>query len=351
MPLVHTFSSIPATHLPSLIAVSPKAELHVHIEGTLEPEMACALAERNGVALPYADPAGMRQAMNFRCLQDFLNLYYTATAALRTEQDFYDLAQAYLQRAAADRVVRAEIFFDPQAHLARGVRLETVLAGLSQAIARCETDLGVSAALLMSFLRDRPVAEAHELLDAVLPFRETIIGVGLDSAEAGHPPELFADVFARARSAGLHVVAHAGEEGPPSSITNALDTLYAERVDHGVRCLEDVSLVQRLARQKIPLTVCPLSNVRLQVAPSLAAHPLPRMLAAGLKVSVHSDDPAYFGGYLNHTLTASAEAMSLTSHDLYVLLRNSLESTFLEPAAIASHVAKLDRCFAEAAGG
>lgn len=346
MPLVHTFSSIPAAHLRSLIAVSPKAELHVHIEGTLEPEMAFALADRNGIALPYADPAAMRRAMNFRCLQEFLDLYYAATAVLQTEDDFYDLATAYLQRAAADRVVRAEIFFDPQAHLIRGVRLETMLAGLSRAIALSKEEWGVSAALLLSFLRDRPVAEAHATLDAVLPFREAIIGVGLDSAEAGHPPERFAEVFARAREAGLHVVAHAGEEGPPSSITNALDLLKAERIDHGVRCLEDPVLVQRLVDTQIPLTVCPLSNVRLQVVPSLAAHPLPRMLAAGLQVSVHSDDPAYFGGYLNDTLTASAEAMSLTSHDLYVLLRNSLESTFLEPATIAVHVADLDICFA-----
>ena len=346
---MHAFSSIPAANLPALIAACPKAELHVHIEGTLEPEMAFACADRNGIPLPYADPSAMRQAMNFGCLQEFLDLYYAATAVLQTEDDFEDLARAYLQRAAADRVVRAEIFFDPQAHLIRGVRLETMLTGLSQAIARSEEEWGVSAALLLSFLRDRPVAEAHATLDAILPFREAIIGVGLDSAEAGHPPELFAEVFARARAAGLHVVAHAGEEGPPSSITNALDALHAERIDHGVRCLEDPSLVQRLARQQIPLTVCPLSNVRLQVVPTLAEHPLPRMLAAGLKASVHSDDPAYFGGYLNDTLTASAHAMSLSSHDVYVLLRNSLESSFLEPAAIADHVAELDRSFAEAA--
>ncbi|MFM7135704.1 MAG: adenosine deaminase, partial [Planctomycetota bacterium] len=279
----HDFSRISAERLPALVAAAPKAELHLHIEGSLEPELAFAIGRRNGVALPYPDPAAMRRAYAFSDLQSFLDIYYAAAAVLLHEQDFFELAWAYLQRAKADHVVRAEIFFDPQTHTARGVPFETVVRGLARAVERARTELGVSAALIMCFLRHLTEREAFETLEQATPFRGHFIGVGLDSGERGNPPEKFRQVFAKCRALGLHAVAHAGEEGPPASITGALDALGAERIDHGVRCLEDPAVVARLVRERVPLTVCPFSNVKLRVFDRLEDHNLPALLAAGLR--------------------------------------------------------------------
>ena len=335
----------PSATLATRIAAAPKAELHVHIEGALEPELAFALASRNGVPLPYESPEAMRRAYAFTDLQSFLDIYYAAAAVLRTEQDFEDLAWAYLRRAHSDHVVRAEIFFDPQTHTARGVPFETVVRGLSRAIDRGRRELGISAGLIMCFLRHLSEREAFETLERAQAFLPHLLGVGLDSGERGNPPERFRAVFARCRDLGLHAVAHAGEEGPAASISGALDALGVERIDHGVRCLEDAALVARLVRDRIPLTVCPLSNVRLRVCDTLAGHPLPRMLDAGLRASVHSDDPAYFGGYVNENLRACCESLPLTAAHAYTLLRNSLESSFLDAAEIARHVTRLDEVF------
>ena len=319
----------------------PKAELHLHIEGTLEPEQSFALAARNGVALPYPSVEALRAAYDFRDLQSFLDLYYAGASVLRTEQDFHDLAWAYLQRAAEERVRRAEIFFDAQTHTARGVPLATVVAGLGRACDEARA-LGVDAALILSFLRHLPEAEAFATLEEALPLRDRFIGVGLDSSERGNPPEKFARVFARCRALGLHVVAHAGEEGPAAYVVGALDALGAERIDHGVRCLEDPALVARLARARVPLTVCPLSNVRLQVFPHLRQHVLPRLLQAGLLATVNSDDPAYFGGYLNQNLAQAVEALGLDAEAAVTLARNSFEAAFLEPAARARHLDRIE---------
>ena len=341
----HDFSRISSRHLSAIVAAAPKAELHVHIEGTLEPELAFAIGRRNGVTLPYSDPAAMRRAYAFSDLQSFLDIYYAAAAVLLHEQDFFELAWAYLVRAKADNVVRAEIFFDPQTHTARGVAFETLVRGLSRAIEKARTELGLSAALIMCFLRHLTEREAFETLEQAVPYREYFIGVGLDSGEQGNPPEKFRDVFARCRRLGLHTVAHAGEEGPPASIIGALDALGAERVDHGVRCLADPAVVVRLVKDRVPLTVCPLSNLRLRVFDQLADHNLPRLLAAGLRASVHPDDPAYFGGYINDNLLSALAALPLTPADAYTLLRNSLESSFMEPTEIPRHVERLDDLF------
>ena len=338
-------SRIPAERLPALIAAAPKAELHVHIEGTLEPELAFEIGRRNGIALPYDSPDSLRSAFAFTDLQSFLDVYYSAAAVLRTEDDFHDLTWAYLRRAHADNVVRAEIFFDPQTHTARGVPFETVIGGMSRAIARARDELGISAALIMCFLRHLTEREAFETLERAEPFRPHLLGVGLDSGERGNPPEKFAKVFDRCRSLGLHAVAHAGEECPPASITAALDALGAERIDHGVRCLEDRAVVARLVRGRIPLTVCPLSNVKLRVFDTLAHHNLPKLLAAGLRASVHSDDPAYFGGFVNENYRQAFASLPLTAADAYTLLRNSLESSFQDAAEQARHVDRLDDLF------
>lgn len=342
----HDFSRIAAGRLPALVAAAPKAELHLHIEGTLEPELAFAIGRRNGVALPSPDPGAMRRAYAFRDLQSFLDVYYAAAAVLLHEQDFFDLAWAYLERAKADNVVRAEIFFDPQTHTARGVPFETVVRGLSRAVARARTELGVSAALIMCFLRHLSEREAFETLEQATPHRGQFIGVGLDSGERGNPPEKFRGVFAKARALGLRAVAHAGEEGPPASILGALDALGAERIDHGVRCLEDRGLVTRLVRERVPLTVCPFSNIRLRVFDRLEDHNLRSLLAAGLRASVNSDDPAYFGGYVGDNFRGVIPALSLTAAEAYRLVRNSLESSFLEPSEIGRHVERLDEVFA-----
>lgn len=307
----------------------PKAELHLHIEGTLEPEMMLELAERNGVRLPYRDAAEVRRAYRFRDLQSFLDLYYAGAAVLRTAEDFRQLAGAYLRRATGDRVRRTEIFFDPQTHRARGVALETVVEGLAAALDAARKELGISSALILCFLRDESVESAFETLEEAMPFRKEIVGVGLDSAEVGNPPGKFKEVYRRARKAGFLPVAHAGEEGPAAYIREALDELGALRIDHGVRCLEDPALVDRLAAERIPLTVCPLSNVRLGVFPRIEEHPIARLMASGLRVTVNSDDPAYFGGYLAENLMAVQTAFRLDRDAIRRLVEDSFRASFL----------------------
>ncbi|MEU4082787.1 adenosine deaminase [Streptomyces aureus] len=308
----------------------PKAELHLHIEGTLEPELAFALAARNGVTLPYADTEELREAYRFDDLQSFLNLYYELMAVLRTEADFADLADAYLARAAAQGVRHAEIFFDPQAHIVRGVPMGTVVEGLWRALGRSEETHGVSTRLIMCFLRDESAESAMETLEAAKPHLDRITGIGLDSAEVGHPPVKFRAVYEAAAALGLRRVAHAGEEGPPAYITEALDILGVERVDHGLRCMEDPELVERLVRERVPLTLCPLSNVRLRAVDVLTEHPLPAMMDAGLLCTVNSDDPAYFGGYAGDNFDAVREALGLDQERLRELARNSFEASFLD---------------------
>ncbi|MFG2641781.1 adenosine deaminase [Streptomyces sp. NPDC048370] len=308
----------------------PKAELHLHIEGTLEPELAFALAARNGVTLPYADTEELRKAYLFSDLQSFLDLYYGLMAVLHTERDFTELADAYLARAAEQGVRHAEIFFDPQAHTARGVAIGTVVEGLAAALDRAEETHGVSTRLIMCFLRDESAESAMATLEAAKPYLHRITGVGLDSAEVGHPPSKFREVYAAAEALGLRKVAHAGEEGPPEYIREALDVLGVERVDHGLRCMEDPELVSRLVRDRVPLTLCPLSNVRLRAIDVLEDHPLAAMLSAGLVATVNSDDPAYFGGYVGDTFDAVRGALGLGREELRTLARNSFEAAFLE---------------------
>ncbi|MFE5854962.1 adenosine deaminase [Streptomyces sp. NPDC056500] len=308
----------------------PKAELHLHIEGTLEPELAFALAARNGVQLPYPDTEALRSAYLFDDLQSFLDLYYALMAVLRTEDDFADLTDAYLTRAAAQGVRHAEIFFDPQAHTARGVPIGTVIDGIARALDRSEDRHGISTRLIMCFLRDLSAASALETLDAARPHLHRITAVGLDSAEAGHPPSKFREVYEAAGALGLRKVAHAGEEGPPEYIREALDVLGVERIDHGLRCIEDSELVARLARERVPLTLCPLSNVRLKVIDVLEDHPLRQLMHAGLLCTVNSDDPAYFGGYVGDTFHAVREALDLDHERLRELARNSFVAAFLQ---------------------
>ncbi|MFD3656647.1 adenosine deaminase [Streptomyces sp. 24-1644] len=308
----------------------PKAELHLHIEGTLEPELAFALAGRNGVTLPFADTEELRTAYLFDDLQTFLDLYYALMAVLRTEEDFEDLANAYLTRAAAQGVRHAEIFFDPQAHTARGVPIGTVVEGLGRALDRSEETHGISTQLIMCFLRDQSAESALETLEAAKPYLHRISAVGLDSAEVGHPPAKFREVYEAAGALGLRKVAHAGEEGPPAYIREALDILGVERIDHGLRCMEDPDLVKRLVADRIPLTLCPLSNVRLRAIDILEEHPLRAMMDAGLLCTVNSDDPAYFGGYVGDTFHAVHEALGLDDEHLRTLARNSFEAAFLD---------------------
>lgn len=308
----------------------PKAELHLHIEGTLEPELAFELAGRNGVTLPYATTEELRTAYLFDDLQTFLNLYYALMAVLRTEDDFAELADAYLTRAAAQGVRHAEIFFDPQAHTARGVPIGTVIEGLHRALAAGEEKHGISTQLIMCFLRDQSAESALETLEAAKPHLHRISAVGLDSAEVGHPPAKFREVYEAAGALGLRKVAHAGEEGPPEYIREALDVLGVERIDHGLRCMEDPELVKRLVAERVPLTLCPLSNVRLRAIDILEQHPLRAMMDAGLLCTVNSDDPAYFGGYVGDTFHAVREALGLEPEQLRTLARNSFEAAFLD---------------------
>jgi adenosine deaminase len=320
----------------------PKAELHLHLEGTLEPELMFALAERNGVALPYQSVDALRAAYDFTNLQSFLDLYYAGAGVLRTEEDFYDLTRAYLQRAHADGVVHVESFFDPQTHLMRGIEFSTVIDGIVAALRAGERDLGITWRIIMCFLRDRPAADAMRVLELADAHRDVITGVGLDSAEVGHPPSEFAAVFATAAERGYHRVAHAGEEGPAAYVRDSLDLLGAERIDHGVRSLEDPELVERLRRDQIPLTVCPLSNVNLRVVATMAAHPLRCLMDAGLLVTVNSDDPAYFAGYVVDNYLAAAEVLGLSEADLIALARNSFEASFLLDAEKRAHIAAVD---------
>ncbi len=341
------FDRIPRERLPALLRSMPKAELHIHIEGSLEPELIFKLAQRNGVALPYASVEALRAAYAFSDLQSFLDLYYAGAAVLRNEQDFFDMAWAYFERAAADNVVHAEIFFDPQTHTERGVPIEAVIVGLEHACRRAHAEFGLSAKLILCFLRHLSEESAFATLDQALPYRHHFIGVGLDSGERGNPPEKFARVFAKCRELGLHVVAHAGEEGPPAYIESALNVLQVERIDHGVRCVESPSLVQRLAALRMPLTVCPLSNVKLCVFPALAQHNLKTLLDAGLCATVNSDDPAYFGGYINENFVQTFDALpALTARHAYQLAANSFEASFVDAAQKQRWMAELDSVYA-----
>jgi adenine deaminase len=331
----------------TLIKRLPKCELHIHIEGSLEPELMFALARRNGIRLPYASVEALHQAYNFRNLQDFLDLYYQGMSVLITEQDFYDLAWAYLERARADNVRHVEMFFDPQGHTSRGVAFETVVGGLHRAIVDAGRELGVQASLIMCFLRHLDEADAERTLESALAFRDRIVGVGLDSSEAGHPPGKFKRVFARARDAGFFLTAHAGEEGPPSYVWEALDVLGCARIDHGVRSVEDQALVGRLARERVALTVCPLSNLRLRVVDDLVHHPLRRMLDKGLMVTVNSDDPAYFGGYVNQNYLAASAALGLGRDEIAVIVRNGINASLMTKPGKEKALAEVDRVLAE----
>jgi adenosine deaminase len=333
----------------ALIDRLPKCELHIHVEGSLEPELMFALARRNGIRLPFASVEALRQAYRFRNLQDFLDIYYQGMSVLITEQDFYDLAWAYLERARADNVRHVEIFFDPQGHTGRGIAFSTVVEGLHRAIADAGRKLGVEARLIMCFLRHLDEADAERTLDSALAFKERIVGVGLDSSERGNPPGKFKHVFRRARDAGFFLTAHAGEEGPASYVWEALDVLGVARIDHGNHALEDASLVRRLARDQVPLTMCPLSNLWLRVVDDLAHHPLRRLMDKGVVVTVNSDDPAYFGGYVNQNYRALSAALGLGRDEIATIVRNGVKASLLTTPAKEKALAEIDQALAESA--
>jgi adenine deaminase len=320
----------------------PKAELHLHIEGTLEPELMFELASRNRVQLPYKSPDEVRKAYEFHDLQSFLDIYYQGTRVLLHDRDFYDLTWAYLRKAHQQNVRHAEIFFDPQAHTERDVTIAAIIEGIHQALQDGAKRFGISSKLILCFLRHLSTEDAMQTLEAALPYRHAFAGVGLDSAESGHPPVKFTEVFARAREEGLFVVAHAGEEGPPAYVWQALDTLGASRIDHGVRSMEDPVLVERLRAERIPLTVCPLSNIKLRIFDSMASHNLPQLLDAGLCITINSDDPAYFGGYINENFDAVGQAFQLTQDQLHMLARNSFEAAFMDDDRRSRLLAELD---------
>jgi len=324
------------------IRALPKAELHVHIEGTLEPELLFALATKHGIKLPYRSAAELRAAYSFADLQSFLDLYYTAANVLRDAADFHALASAYLRRAHADGIVHVEVFFDPQTHTARGIPMAAVMAGLTQALDEAQAQTGITHRLILCFLRHLSAEAAMQTLEQALPWRDQLTAVGLDSSEQGNPPAKFTAVFERARTLGLLSVAHAGEEGPPAYIEEALDLLQVRRIDHGVRCVEDPLLVARLARERVPLTVCPLSNIRLRVFERMSDHNLKFLLDQGLCVTVNSDDPAYFGGYLLDNYLAVATDLGLSHAQLAQLARNSFEAAFIEPAVKQRWYARID---------
>ena len=336
---------VTAERLPALLCQMPKAELHLHIEGSLEPELMFAMGRRNGVAMAYADVQALRRAYEFDNLQDFLDIYHAGTLVLRTEQDFYDMTHAYLARAAADNVLHAEIFFDTQTHTGHGLSAEVVINGLHRACLDARAQFGISASLILCFLRHLSEAAAFECLEQALPLRDKLVGVGLASSEMGHPPEKFARVFARCRALGLRLVAHAGEEGPPAYIWSALDVLKVERIDHGVQAMKDPALMARLAKDRIPLTVCPLSNLKLRVFPTLAAHNLGRLLEAGIVATVNSDDPAYFGGYINQNFTQTFAALGLTAQQAYQLAHHSFSASFIDDALKRQYVDRLSATF------
>jgi adenosine deaminase len=337
---------IPADRLPDLLRAMPKAELHIHIEGSLEPEMIFSLAKRNGLTLPYAGVAELRRAYAFTNLQSFLDIYYAGASVLLKEQDFHDLASAYLAKAAMDNVAHCEIFFDPQTHTARGVGMDTVINGLHRACSEAQAKHGISATLILCFLRHLSEDDAFETLEAALPYRDKFIGIGLDSGEVGNPPEKFAKVFTRCRELGFHLVAHAGEEGPPAYVWTALDVLKVERIDHGVQSSKDALLMARLKKDRIPLTVCPLSNLKLCVFKDLRHHNLPQLLDAGLVAMVNSDDPSYFGGYINDNFLQTFAATGMTAQHAYQLAINSFEASFLEESAKKAYIDRLNEAFA-----
>jgi len=320
----------------------PKAELHIHIEGSLEPELIFELAQRNGVSLPYASVEALRAAYAFTDLQSFLDIYYAGASVLLQPQDFHDMAWAYFLRAKADNVIHTELFFDPQTHTARGVPMATVIEGLSGACKKAEAELGISSALILCFLRHLSEEDAFATLEAAMPHRAHFVGVGLDSSELGHPPEKFQRVFARCRELGLHVVAHAGEEGPPDYMWQAIDLLKVQRIDHGVAALQDPLLMAELAHTRLPLTVCPLSNLKLCVVNDLRDHPLKKMLDAGLCVTINSDDPAYFGGYMNANFEQTTQALDLGRDDVITLAKNSFEASFIGAARRQACMAQLN---------
>ena len=342
---MNTVKPVAADRMPELLRRMPKAELHIHIEGSLEPELIFALAGRNAVALPYGSVDELRAAYAFTNLQSFLDIYYAGASVLLKEQDFYDMARAYLLKAAQDNVVHAELFFDPQTHTARGVGMETVINGLHRACVDAGAEGGINASLILCFLRHLTEEEAFETLEQALPLRDKFIGVGLDSGELGNPPEKFARVFARCRELGFHLVAHAGEEGPPAYVWTALDVLKVERIDHGVQSIQDAALMRRLAHDRIALTVCPLSNLKLCVFPDLASHNLRRLLDAGLAVTVNSDDPAYFGGYINDNFIQTFAATGLDANHAYTLARNSFDASFIGEAQKRRYIDRLDATF------
>ncbi|GGX75063.1 adenosine deaminase [Saccharospirillum salsuginis] len=331
--------------LKRLIEQAPKTELHLHIEGSLEPELMFALARRNDIDLPYDSEEDARAAYQFDDLQGFLDLYYQGMSVLQTEQDFYDLTLAYLERIHADNVVHTEVMFDPQAHLERGVPFEAVLNGIERALEDGQRDWGISYKLIMSFLRHLSEESAFETLTAAEPYLERIYAVGLDSGEQGHPPEKFARVFERCRELGLKLTAHAGEEGPPDYVRQALEVIGVDRIDHGNRALEDEDVVRMLAQRNMTLTVCPLSNLKLNVIPEMSQHPMLAMLNAGLKATVNSDDPAYFGGYVNDNYRALIDHLPVSSEQLHRLLVNGFEGAWMDDAERKKHLETLDRMF------
>lgn len=337
--------AIAKSRLPELLQVMPKAELHIHIEGSLEPELIFQLAQRNGVALAYDSVDALRAAYDFSNLQSFLDIYYAGASVLLVEADFFDMAMAYFKRASADQIRRAELFFDPQTHTARGVDIGVVIKGLKRACVQAQREFGISADLILCFLRHLPEQDALDTLEQALPYREQFIGVGLDSSEFGHPPEKFQQVFAKARELGLRLVAHAGEEGPAEYIRSALDVLRIERIDHGVRIVEDQALVQRVAESGIALTVCPLSNIKLCVFKTLSEHNLKSLLQHGLKVTINSDDPAYFGGYLNQNYLETFAALDLDADAAYTLAKNSLQASFASEVEKHEWTRELDAVF------
>ncbi|MGF1567742.1 MAG: adenosine deaminase [Nodosilinea sp.] len=328
--------------MPSLIQQLPKAELHLHIEGSLEPEMMFALAQRNQIKLPYDSVAAVQAAYQFGDLQSFLDLYYAGAQVLQQEQDFYDLTWAYLQKCAAQSISHTEIFFDPQTHTDRGIPLAVVHGGITQALADAQAQLGISTGLILCFLRHLSAEAALATLEAALPYRDSIVAVGLDSSEVGHPPAKFKAVFDRARAEGFLTVAHAGEEGPPAYIWEAIDQLQVSRIDHGVRCVEDPALVEYLVKHQIPLTVCPLSNIKLRVFEDMAQHNLKQLLEWGLCVTINSDDPAYFGGYLVENFEAVQAALGLDASQVVQLAKNSFKASFLSPENQREQLAKVD---------
>ncbi len=336
---------VPLDRLPDLLRAMPKAELHMHIEGSLEPELMFALAKRNNVALRFASEQGLRDAYVFNNLQEFLDIYHEGTMVLKTEADFYDMTCAYLARAQADNVLHTEIFFDTQTHTGHGLDAATVINGLHRACADAPEKFGMTASLILCFLRHLSEEEAFACLEEAMPLRDKIVGIGLASSEVGHPPEKFAKVYARAKQLGFRLVAHAGEEAPPAYIWSALDVLNVERIDHGVQAIHDAALMQRLAKDRIPLTVCPLSNLKLRVFPTLYQHSLRRMLDAGIMATVNSDDPAYFGGYINENFTQTFAALGMTSAHAYQLARNSFDASFIDASLRDRYVQRLDGVF------